>query len=141
MVEPTAVLESEKRPSWWRSIGPALITACVVFGPGSLLISANIGASHGYQLLWLLILTGILMGTYMTMAARIGVVGGATPCTLIAQRLGRPAAAVIGINLCLICGTFQFSNNLAVAAAAETLVPKLDANWILLGFNGLIIIV
>jgi len=140
MVEPTAVLESEKRPSWWRSIGPALITACVVFGPGSLLISANIGASHGYQLLWLLILTGILMGTYMTMAARIGVVGGATPCTLIAQRLGRPAAAVIGINLCLICGTFQFSNNLAVAAAAETLVPKLDANWILLGFNGLIII-
>ena len=140
MVEPTTALESEKRPSWWRSIGPALITACVVFGPGSLLISANIGASHGYQLLWLLVLTGILMGTYMTTAARIGVVGGATPCTLIAQRLGRPAAAVIGINLCLICGTFQFSNNLAVAAAAETLVPKLDANWILLGFNGLIII-
>jgi manganese transport protein len=127
-------------PSWWRSIGPALITACVVFGPGSLLISANIGATHGYQLLWLLVLTGILMGTYMTTAARIGVVGGATPCTLIAQRLGRPVAAIIGINLCLICGTFQFSNNLAVAAAAETLVPKLDAHWVLLGFNGLIII-
>ena len=124
----------------WRSIGPALITACVVFGPGSLLVSANIGASHGYQLLWLLVLTGILMGTYMTMAARIGVVGGATPCTLVARRLGRPVAALIGINLCLICGTFQFSNNLAVAAAAETLVPKLDAHWILLGFNGLIII-
>jgi len=127
-------------PSWWRSIGPALITACVVFGPGSLLISANIGANHGYELLWLLILTGILMGTYMTTAARIGVVGGATPCTLVAQRLGRPVAAVIGINLALICGTFQFSNNLAVAAAAETLVPKLNAHWVLLGFNGLIII-
>ena len=140
MAEPTAASESEQRPSWLRSIGPALITACVVFGPGSLLISANIGASYGYQLLWLLILTGILMGTYMTTAARIGVVGGATPCTLIAQRLGRPAAAVIGINLCLICGTFQFSNNLAIAAAAEMLVPKLDAHWILLGFNGLIII-
>ena len=140
MAEPTAALESEQRPSWWRSIGPALITACVVFGPGSLLVSANIGASHGYQLLWLLILTGILMGTYMTMAARIGVVGGATPCTLIAQRLGRPVAALIGINLCLICGTFQFSNNLAVAAAVETLVPKLDARWVLLGFNGLIIV-
>ena len=140
MAKPAAALESVQRPSWWRSIGPALITACVVFGPGSLLISANVGASHGYQLLWLLVLTGILMGTYMTMAARIGVVGGATPCTLIAQRLGRRAAAVIGINLCLICGTFQFSNNLAVAAAAETLVPKLDAYWILLGFNGLIII-
>jgi len=101
MAEPTAASESKRQPSWFRSVGPALITACVVFGPGSLLISANIGASHGYQLLWLL---------------------------------------VIGINLALICGTFQFSNNLAVAAAAETLVPKLDAHWILLGFNGLIII-
>jgi len=107
--------------AWWRSIGPALITACVVFGPGSLLISSKIGATHGYELLWLLIMTGVLMGTYMTTAARIGVVGGQTPCTLIASRLGRIAAAVIGINLCLICTAFQFSNNLAVAAAFDTL--------------------
>ena len=109
------------KSSWWRSIGPALITACVVFGPGSLLISSKVGASHGYELLWLLVLTGVLMGTYMTTVARIGVVGGATPCTLIATRLGRVAAAVIGINLCLICTAFQFSNNLAVAAAFDTL--------------------
>ncbi|HUV64329.1 MAG TPA: divalent metal cation transporter [Sedimentisphaerales bacterium] len=140
MTETPVVRESERRPVWWRSVGPALITACVVFGPGSLLISANIGANHRYQLLWLLLLTGVLMGTYMTTAARIGVLGGATPCTLVAQRLGRPAAALIGINLCLICGTFQFSNNLAVAAAAGTLVPDLDARWVLLGFNGLIIV-
>jgi len=140
MAEPSVSSKSVQRPAWWRSVGPALITACVVFGPGSLLISANIGAKYGYELLWLLVLTGILMGTYMTTAARIGVVGGATPCTLVARRLGRPVAAVIGINLCLICGTFQFSNNLAVAAAAETLVPKLDARLVLLGLNGLIIV-
>ncbi|MBN1492496.1 MAG: divalent metal cation transporter [Phycisphaerae bacterium] len=112
---------SPKREPWWRSIGPALITACVVFGPGSLLISSNVGANHGYELLWLLILTGVLMGTYMSMAARIGVMGGATPCQLIATRLGRIPAAVIGLNLCLICTAFQFSNNLAVAAAFDTL--------------------
>ena len=140
MSEASETTKPERRPPWWRSIGPALITACVVFGPGSLLVSANIGANHGYELLWLLILTGVLMGTYMTMAARIGVVGGATPCTLVAQRLNRPIAAVIGINLCLTCGAFQFSNNLAVAAAAETLIPKLDARWVLLGLNGLIIV-
>ena len=112
----------------------------MVFGPGSLLISSNVGAKHGYELLWMLIMTGILMGIYMTTAARIGVVGGATPCTLVAERLGRVAAAVIGINLCLICSAFQFSNNLAVAAAAETLVPKVGAQWVLFGLNGLIII-
>lgn len=129
----------EQHSPWWRSLGPALITACVVFGPGSLLISSNVGAKYGHELLWLLIMTGILMGTYMTMAARIGVVGGATPCTLIARRLGRGAAAVIGINLCLICSAFQFSNNLAVVAAAEALVPKVSPVIILIILNGLII--
>jgi len=140
MADSTPTSNNEKRPPWWRSIGPALITACVVFGPGSLLISSNVGAKHGYELLWMLIMTGILMGIYMTTAARIGVVGGATPCTLVAERLGRVVAAVIGINLCLICTAFQFSNNLAVAAAAETLVPKVGAQWVLFGLNGLIII-
>jgi len=113
--------DCQRRPPWWKSVGPALITACVVFGPGSLLISSNVGAHHGYDLLWLLILTGVLMGTYTTMAARICVTSGATPCQLVAARLGRPFAAILGLNLFLICTAFQFSNNLAVAAAADTL--------------------
>ena len=121
MAESSVGSNLETHSPWWRSIGPALITACVVFGPGSLLISSNVGARHGYELLWLLLLTGLLMGTYMTTAARIGVVGGATPCTLVSQRLGRPIAAVIAITLCLTCTAFQFSNNLAVAAAADAL--------------------
>jgi Mn2+/Fe2+ NRAMP family transporter len=145
----------ERNPRWWQSIGPALITACVVFGPGSLLISSNVGATYGYELLWLLLLTGVLMGMYMTMAARIGVVGGATPCTLVAGCIGRPAAAVIGITLCLICTSFQFSNNLAVAAAVDALgvarlfgdpqqmaekTRSLINSGVLLTFNALIII-
>lgn len=121
MSESLADSNSEQCPPWWRSIGPALITACVVFGAGSLLISSNVGANYGYELLWLLIMTGVLMGTYVTMGARIGVVGGATPCKLVADRLGRPVAAVIGITLCLICTSFQFANNLAVAAAVDAL--------------------
>ncbi|MBN2293580.1 MAG: Nramp family divalent metal transporter [Pirellulales bacterium] len=133
-----------KRPPWWKSIGPALITACVVFGPGSLLISSNVGAVFGYDLLWLLVFTGLMMGIFLTMGARIGVVGGATPCTLIAQRLGRPAAAVVGLTLCLICSTFQFSNNLAVVAAAGALMPDDAPVWIvpaiLVAFNLAIVI-
>ena len=49
MAEPSTASNLEKRSSWWRSIGPALITACVVFGPGSLLISSKVGATHGYE--------------------------------------------------------------------------------------------
>lgn len=140
MPDPAAPCELQHQPPWWRSIGPALITACVVFGPGSMLVNANVGAKHGYELLWLLLVTGVLMGTYTTTAARIGVAGGATPCTLIAGGLGRPIAAIIGINLCLVCSAFQFSNNLAVAAAAGTLLPKGNIHLVLLGLNVLIIV-
>lgn len=129
-----------KPKAWWKSIGPALITACVVFGPGSLLISSKVGATYGHELLWLLLLTGLLMGTFLTMGARIGVCGGATPCTLAAQRLGRPAAAVIGITLCLICASFQFSNNLAVALAAGAFFPEAIVPWIVIGFNAVVIV-
>ncbi len=143
-----------KRPPWYKSVGPALIIACVVFGPGSLLISSKVGATYGYEILWMLVITGVLMGTYMSMAARIGVVGQGTPCTLLSRSINRPVAAIVGINLALICTAFQFSNNLAVAAAADTLgIPALFGNpeemsekthnlinsGVLIAFNALII--
>jgi len=121
MAEQSETSGLERSVPWWRTIGPALITACVVLGPGSLLVSSNIGAKYGYELVWLFALTGILMGTYVIMAMRIGVIGGATPCTLVAEHLGRPFAAVIAINLCLIAATFQFGNNLAAATAINSL--------------------
>lgn len=142
------------RTPWYRTIGPALITACVVFGPGSLLISSKVGAMFSYDLLWLLILTGVLMGTYMTMSARIGVTGGGSICQLVASRMGRVPAAVLGINLFLICSAFQFSNNIAVVAAVDALgvaslfgdraaMTETQLNWInsgvLVVFNALII--
>ena len=133
-----AALEPPRR--WWRSIGPALITACVVFGPGSLVISANVGATYRCELLWLLALTGVLMGTYVAMGARIGVVGGATPCSLVATRLGRPFAVGLGLNLALICSTFQFSNNVAVALAAQAIWPGANSSWVLVAMNGLLIV-
>ena len=126
--------------AWWSCLGPALIMACMVFGPGSMLVSANVGASHKCELLWLLVLTGILMATFVCMAARISVVAQATPCTLLARHLSRPIATMIGLMLFSICATFQFANNLAFAAAVRALIPRLDARWIVLGLNLLVIL-
>lgn len=114
----------EGRTPFWKSIGPALITACVVFGPGSLVISANVGANYGYALLWMLVLAGLLMGTFMTMSARTGVTTGSTHFGTLAREAGRPVAALLGTVLCLTCAAFQFSNNLAVALAVGSLAPE-----------------
>ncbi len=124
-----------KATHWWQAFGPAIITASAVLGAGSLLVSSNIGANYQHSLLWLLLLAGALMVVYVSMAARIGIVSGQTPCTLIAKRLGRPFSALIGINLCLICTTFQFANNLASAAAISALFPQIN-DITLLGLKG-----
>ena len=100
-----------------------------------MLVSANVGATYGCELLWLLVLTGILMGTFMLMAARIGVVGGASPCTLVARHLNRPVAVVMGLTLFLTCATFQFGNNLAFAAAAGALLSQQSPYWVILVLN------
>jgi manganese transport protein len=126
--------------AWWSCLGPALIMACMVFGPGSMLVSANVGATHKCELLWLLVLTGLLMATFVSMAARISVVAQATPCTLLAQHLNRPIAMMVGLMLFAICATFQFANNLAFAAAVRALIPQLDAQWIVLGLNLLVML-
>ncbi len=131
---------SVRRPPWWKSLGPALITACVVFGAGSLMISSKMGATFGYDMLWMLPLTGLLMGTYVMMGARIGVCGGATPCTLVAQRAGRPFAALVGLTLFATCATFQFAGNMAVAMAASAFVPMDFVPWIVVAVNAAIII-
>ena len=39
-----------------RSIGPAIIVAAVVCGPGSMLMSSKTGAIYGYQMIWVLVL-------------------------------------------------------------------------------------
>jgi len=116
-------VELVRRVPWWRTIGPALITACVVFGPGSLVISANVGATYGFELLWLLVLAGLVMGAFMTMSARAGVTSGGTHFQVLAREVGRPFAALLGIVLCLTCAAFQFSNNLAIALAAGAFAP------------------
>ena len=46
--------ESKRAFSIWRAVGPAIITASVVLGPGSILSASKIGYQHGYAMVWVL---------------------------------------------------------------------------------------
>ena len=123
--------------SIFRSIGPALIVACVVLGPGSILTSSKVGCQFGNSMIWLLLLAGLLMVGAVAAAARVGVGLDHSPCTELARRLGRPVAVLAG--LCVFCVTacFQFSNNLGVLAAVEPLVGTQSSlrTWLLVLLN------
>ena len=119
---------------WWKSIGPGLVTACVVIGPGSITTSTNVGAADGYSKSWVVVLAVVFMLAYMQMAARLGVVTQTSNGDLCRKHAGNWLAILIGVGIFFIAAAFQFGNNLGVHAAIST-YAKGDY-WILL-FNGL----
>jgi manganese transport protein len=123
-IPPTANPDApQARSPWYRSIGPALITASVVLGPGSILTSSKVGATFGFRMVWVLILAAAMMMVYTTLGARLGVMTTHTPCDLIARRAGRWLALGIGGSVFFVATTFQFGNNLGVHSAVVELLP------------------
>jgi manganese transport protein len=104
---------------WYQRIGPGLITACVVIGPGSILTSSTVGANNEYSMLWIVGISVIFMMFYMTMGARLGVLAEKAPGDLIRDRAGKGLCMLVGICVFFISAAFQSGNNLGVGAAFE----------------------
>lgn len=130
------VHDSPQQRRWYQRIGPGLITACVVIGPGSILTSSNVGARYGYGLSWVVVVSVFFMLIYMSMGARLGVSVGMSSGSLIADRIGRWMAVLIGISVFFISAAFQFGNNLGVHYALAT---YFDFDYLVVIFNGLAI--
>jgi manganese transport protein len=104
---------------WLRAIGPGLVTACVVIGPGSILTSSKVGATHGYSMAWVVVFAVFCMLTYMTLGARLGVVTGQSSGDLVTRKVGRWLAVLIGFGAFFISALYQFGNNVGVHSAVQ----------------------
>ncbi|MDV6029897.1 MAG: divalent metal cation transporter [Phycisphaera sp. RhM] len=111
------------RPGLLGAIGPGLISACVVIGPGSILTSTGVGADAGFSKIWVVVLSVMFMLSYVTMGMRLGAVTQRSNGDLVAQHLNRFASIVIGISVFFISATFQFGNNLGAHSALSAYVP------------------
>lgn len=111
-----------------RAVGPAIIVASVVLGPGSILTSSQVGTAYGMQLLWIVGLAGLLMAGTVALSARLGVTLDHSLCDEVARRMGRPMAALVGISVFLTATCFQVSNNVAILAAVEPFVDAAPAS-------------
>lgn len=110
------------RPHWWQRIGPGLVTACVVIGPGSILTSSNLGAKEGYSMIWVVLVSVIFMLIYTSLGAKLGAVTKDSTCTLLGQTVGRPLTILIGCGVFFISAAYQFGNNLGVHSAIKNYV-------------------
>ncbi len=114
---------------WMRRIGPGLITAAVVLGPGTIVASSRAGAESGYGLVWLLVVAAVFMMTFTAMGARLGCALTVSPLQYIASRWGRPLAALTGLSAFLVASGFQFGNNIGVSVAMSELIPLPGWCW------------
>ncbi|MBL8026839.1 MAG: divalent metal cation transporter, partial [Fibrobacteres bacterium] len=122
--------ETEKKKNIFKRVGPALVTASLVVGPGSVTVATKSGALHGYSLLFVLPLLWLFMCTYTFIGAKIGLASTRSPLTAIAETIGRPVAIFFGIATFYICSIFQAGDVIGVSAAlsAVTGLPTLFFN-------------
>ena len=128
-----------------QSIGPAIIVAAVVLGPGSILTSSKVGATFGLIGVPVILGAAILMIAMVALSARLGVVYKGSLGDELSSRVGRPVTILIGLVLFTLVALFQSSNNIALIGGLEPLLgtgafPTALRILILIVFNAFVIV-
>ncbi|MFN8829519.1 MAG: NRAMP family divalent metal transporter [Labrys sp. (in: a-proteobacteria)] len=108
-------------PSWFRRLGPGLITGAADDDPGGIATHSQVGAAFGFDLLWTILLTLPLMSAIQSICARIGRVTGEGLAANMTRVLPRP---VVGGVVCLliVANVVNIGADLAAMGAAAELV-------------------
>ncbi|MFP4366794.1 MAG: Nramp family divalent metal transporter [Bacteroidales bacterium] len=96
------------------ALGPGVIIAAVVLGPGSITVSSQIGAAYGYKFLWGLVFACVFMITYTSMSARYGATNEKSVLQTISLKYGKWFSLIIGTSAFLSSMSFQFGNNIGI---------------------------
>ncbi len=115
----------------FRYLGPGLITAALVFGPGSLTITSKLGSLYAYQHIWVILLAVIFMLSYTEMGARIGIATKDTLLCSIQQKWGKVASIVLGIGIFAITASFQAGNTIGASLAFAELIGSGTEGWVI----------
>lgn len=114
-----------------RQLGPGLITAALIFGPGSLTVTTKLGAGFGFKLLWVIPLVLVFMTAYTRMAARIGLQSKASLLEIIRMRYGKMAAILLGIGILGVTASFQAGNSIGAGLAFAELFGTPTVPWVI----------
>ena len=113
-----------------RNLGPSLITAALIFGPGSLTVATKLGAGYGYQLIWVIVLSVIFMIAYTQLSSQIGLNIDHSLLQEIRQKYGKYSAAALGFGIFAICCSFQAGNSIGAGVSMFELTGASINAWI-----------
>ncbi|HLR33112.1 MAG TPA: Nramp family divalent metal transporter, partial [Fodinibius sp.] len=118
--------------NWLAYLGPGIITAALVFGPGSLTITSKLGAIYEFDLLWVIVIATILMMAFTGMGARIGIATDRSLLQTFKKRWGKRASLFAGIGIFLVTVSFQAGNSVGAGLAFAESLGTSATPWILL---------
>jgi manganese transport protein len=75
--------------------GPAIMASVAYMDPGNFATNIQAGSTHGYQLLWVVLLASLVAMLFQAMSAKLGIVTGHNLAELCKQQFSRPV--VVGM--------------------------------------------
>jgi NRAMP (natural resistance-associated macrophage protein)-like metal ion transporter len=113
-----------------RNLGPGLITGAADDDPSGISTYSVAGASTGYSMLWLTLISTPMMAVVQGMCARIAMVSGSGLAAAMRKRL--PLGVAFGLAaLVIVANTFNVGADIAgMAAAAHLVAPLPIAAWV-----------
>tara|TARA_R110000764_G_scaffold90598_1_gene172986 strand:+ start:30552 stop:31793 length:1242 start_codon:yes stop_codon:yes gene_type:complete len=117
--------------SFLKKLGPGIITAALVFGPGSLTINTKLGANYGYSLIWVILLSMILMTAFTNMSTKIGLYSRDSFISRLKNEIGYRTALLVGLGIFLTTASFQAGNTVGASLAFSELFSTPMLVWII----------
>lgn len=113
-------------------LGPGLITAAMVLGPGTLTVCSKAGATMQYSTLWVIVVSVFFMIYFTRMAARVGCISSKSLLSIVEQNYGRTLSILMGLSVCFSCAGFQTGNTVGIGLSMDTLFGGGIAIWAVL---------
>ena len=108
---------------FFANLGPGLITGAADDDPSGISTYSVAGATTGYSLLWLTLISTPMMAVIQGMCARIAMVNGEGLAAIMRKRLPRYVAYALAA-LVIVANTFNIGADIGgMAAAANLVVP------------------
>lgn len=121
-------------------LGPGIITGVADDDPSGISTYTIAGASYGYGLLWMSLVTLPMTFAVQSICARIGIVTGKGLAQVIAERRGRGWLAVV-VMLLLVANVVNIAADIgAIASSIELPVPIPDV-WLVVPIGAFVAIV
>ncbi|MGC1379941.1 MAG: divalent metal cation transporter [Candidatus Baltobacteraceae bacterium] len=123
---------------FFQVLGPGLITGAADDDPSGISTYSVAGASTGFSMLWLALITTPMMAVIQGMCARISMVTGVGLAQVMRKHLPLPLAYALAVVV-IVANTFNIGADIAgMSAAAHLVVPLPTDAWVFFFGIGLI---